>query len=78
MYDQFGHAAAGAGGGPGGFDFQGFGGAIANCCKNGADFGPNSGIENVTRNTTLPSSAWAEAVSAIPIELRLSFNLDAH
>ncbi|MFZ9595203.1 MAG: molecular chaperone DnaJ [Bdellovibrionia bacterium] len=31
MYDQFGHAAAGAGpGGPGGFDFQGFGGASIN------------------------------------------------
>src|ERR1700759_3764403 len=30
MYDQFGHAATGAGGGPGGFDFQGFGGASIN------------------------------------------------
>src|SRR3954462_4683558 len=31
MYDQFGHAAAGAGGaGAGGFDFQGFGGASIN------------------------------------------------
>ncbi|CAM6054750.1 unnamed protein product [Sphagnum tenellum] len=30
MYDQFGHAASGAGGGPGGFDFQGFGGASIN------------------------------------------------
>src|SRR3954471_6555159 len=30
MYDQFGHAAAGQGaGGPGGFDFQGFGGGGA-------------------------------------------------
>jgi molecular chaperone DnaJ len=29
MYDQFGHAAAG-GGGPGGFDFQGFGGSSIN------------------------------------------------
>src|SRR4051794_19813489 len=30
MYDQFGHAASGAGGGAGGFDFQGFGGASIN------------------------------------------------
>src|SRR6478672_3457748 len=29
MYDQFGHAAAGAGG-PGGFDFQGFGSGSIN------------------------------------------------
>jgi molecular chaperone DnaJ len=29
MYDQFGHAAASAGGGPGGFDFQGFGGGAS-------------------------------------------------
>lgn len=30
MYDQFGHSAMGAGAGPGGFDFQGFGGASIN------------------------------------------------
>jgi molecular chaperone DnaJ len=30
MYDQFGHAAAGSGGGAGGFDFQGFGGSSIN------------------------------------------------
>jgi molecular chaperone DnaJ len=30
MYDQFGHAATGAQGGPGGFDFQGFGGGSIN------------------------------------------------
>src|SRR3954468_12002816 len=30
MYDQFGHAASGAGGSAGGFDFQGFGGTSIN------------------------------------------------
>jgi len=38
--------------------------ATMNCT--GTDFGRNSGTEVVARKTTLPSSACAEATSAIP------------
>jgi len=40
--------------------------SVAIMNRTGTDLGRNSGTEIVTRNTTLPSSAWAETVSAIP------------